>query len=214
MTFFDILIIGILSLSAIISLFRGFFKEVISLVTWLVAVWAAFTFASDLAPKLLPYIPFINDLPLAKSLIVQALISGVLIFFGILLIGSLVNYVFSLAVQKTGLTGSDRLLGMLFGIARGGLIIALMTLMLGKSELVQQESWWLNSTLRPHAQQAANLLERILPDRLKRYLSIDEAQDESSTTQQINNAPSQVEPVSDSGTEVTTEQSEAEPLPN
>jgi len=214
MTFFDILIIGILSLSAIISLFRGFFKEVISLVTWLVAVWAAFTFSSALAPKLLPYIPFINDLPVAKSLIVQALISGVLIFFGILLIGSLVNYVFSLAVQKTGLTGSDRLLGMLFGIARGGLIVALLTLFLGKSELVQQESWWLNSNLRPHAQQAANLLERILPDNLKRYLPLDEPQSESPPTLQNDNTPSQVEPVPNSDPEVGTDQSDPVPVPN
>ena len=170
MTIFDYFIIIALSLSAIISLFRGFFKEVISLVTWLIAVWAAFTFSSKLAPVIVPYIPFINDLPLAKSVIVQALISGALIFFSILLLGAFINYLFSLAVQKTGLTGSDRFMGMLFGVARGALIVALVTLFIGKSELVQQETWWINSQLRPHAQKAANLLQSITPDKFKNYI--------------------------------------------
>jgi membrane protein required for colicin V production len=174
MTFFDYFIILTLSLSAIISLFRGFFKEVISLATWLAAVWAAFTFSSLLAPKIVPYIPFINDLPLAKSVIVQALISGAIIFFAVLLMGALINYLFSLAVRKTGLSGSDRLLGMLFGAARGGVIVALVTLFIGKNELVQQESWWINSQLKPHAQNAADLLQRMVPDKYKHYLPGDQ----------------------------------------
>ncbi|MBT8141857.1 MAG: CvpA family protein [Gammaproteobacteria bacterium] len=170
MTFFDYFVIACLGVSALISLFRGFFKEVVSLVSWLIAIWAAFTFAGALAPKIVPFIPFVNDLPVTKSLIVQNLISGGVIFFSILLLGALANFILSLMVEKTGLTGSDRFLGMLFGAARGALIVALLTMFLGSSATVQQEIWWQNSKLRPQAQAAAAFLENITPDKYKKHL--------------------------------------------
>jgi len=194
MTWFDYFIIGTLAISAIISLFRGFFKEVISLATWVIAVWAAFTFSSSLAPKIVPYIPFINDLPLAKSVIVQALISGAIIFFTILLLGSLINYLISTMVTKTGLSGSDRLLGVLFGATRGALIVGLVTLFMSKNSLVQQEVWWQNSKFRSHAEVAANILQRFTPEKFRHYLPGDEELSPENSPNQNDPTPNDLEP--------------------
>ncbi len=169
MTIFDYFIIATLGISAVISLSRGFFKEVISLGSWLIAVWAAFTFAEKLAPKIVTLIP-VENLALGESVIIQTLVSGALIFFAILMLGALVNYIFSVAVQKTGLTGSDRFLGMIFGAARGALIVAIVTMVISKSSLVQKEQWWQASKLKPHALRAANIVQAITPEKFKAYL--------------------------------------------
>ena len=169
MTIFDYFIIATLGISAVISLSRGFFKEVISLGSWLIAVWAAFTFAEKLAPKIVTLIP-VENLALGESVIIQTVISGALIFFAILMLGAFVNYIFSIAVQKTGLTGSDRFLGMIFGAARGALIVAIVTMIISKSSLVQKEQWWQASKLKPHAVRAANIVQAITPEKFKAYL--------------------------------------------
>jgi len=170
MTYFDYFIIATLAISAIISLFRGFLKEVISLGSWLIAVWAAFTFSESLAPKIVAYIPFIDDLPLGKSIIVQTLISGAIIFFVIIAIGAMINFILSKAVEKTGLSGSDRFLGMLFGVLRGALVVSLATLFISNSSVAQKEQWWINSQLKPHALKTASLLQSLVPEQLKSYL--------------------------------------------
>ena len=169
MTIFDYFIIATLAISAVISLSRGFFKEVISLGSWIIAVWAAFTFAEKLAPKVVTLIP-VENLAIGESVIIQTVISGALIFFAILMLGALVNYIFSVAVQKTGLTGSDRFLGVLFGAARGALIVAIITMIISKSSLVQKEHWWQASQLKPFALRAANIVQAITPDGFKSYL--------------------------------------------
>ena len=169
MTIFDYFIIATLGISAIISLSRGFFKEVISLGSWLIAVWAAFTYAETLAPKIVTLIP-IENLAIGESVIIQTIVSGALIFFGILMLGALVNYIFSVAVQKTGLSGSDRFLGVLFGAARGALIVAIVTMIISKSSLVQKEQWWQASQLKPQALRAASIVQAITPDKFKTYL--------------------------------------------
>ena len=185
MTIFDYFIIATLAISAVISLSRGFFKEVISLGSWIIAVWAAFTFAEKLAPKVVTLIP-VENLAIGESVIIQTVISGALIFFAILMLGALVNYIFSVAVQKTGLTGSDRFLGVLFGAARGALIVAIITMIISKSSLVQKEHWWQASQLKPFALRAANIVQAITPDEFKSYL------------------PGVSEPVSQPDTETTT----------
>ena len=169
MTIFDYFIIATLGISAIISLSRGFFKEVISLGSWLIAVWAAFTYAETLAPKVVTLIP-IENLAIGESVIIQTIVSGALIFFAILMLGALLNYIFSVAVQKTGLSGSDRFLGVLFGAARGALIVAIVTMFISKSSLVLKEQWWQASQLKPHALRAANIVQAITPAKFKAYL--------------------------------------------
>ena len=213
MTIFDYFIIATLAISAVISLSRGFFKEVISLGSWLIAVWAAFTFAEKLAPKMVTLIP-VENLAIGESVIIQTVISGALIFFAILMLGALVNYIFSVAVQKTGLTGSDRFLGVLFGAARGALIVAIVTMIISKSSLVQKEHWWQASQLKPFAIRAANIVQAITPAEFKSYLpgvSSDEAQPQIETTESAES--SDAEALNDQQKETSDPSENAQEIP-
>ena len=106
----DVVILALIALSAILSLFRGFVREAVALVTWLVALWVAMAFYEDLAAILSQWI----SLPSAQRITAFAVL-----FICVLLLGAIVNFLASKLVNKTGLTGTDKLLGIVFGVARG-----------------------------------------------------------------------------------------------
>ena len=98
MVWIDYAIIGIVGFSALISLVRGFLKEAMSLVTWFVA----FFIASHFYPDLAVYFTSFSDAMVRNGLAIAAL------FVATLILGSVVNYVVGLLVEKTGLSGTDR----------------------------------------------------------------------------------------------------------
>ncbi len=136
----DALILGVIAISALISLSRGFIKEALSLVTWIVAGVIAWMFGGSLAHHFEPYI----DTPS-----VRIIAACTLLFVVTLLIGALINFLLAQLVRATGLTGTDRLLGVVFGAARGLLLIVVLVGLLSLAP-VQHDSWWQQSTLIPH----------------------------------------------------------------
>jgi len=156
MLWIDYIIIGIISISLIVGLFRGFIKEALALTIWAIAVWASFSFSSELSDLFI-------DVIAEQSL--RIALAGLLIFICILVIGALINYLLGALVDKTGLTGTDRMLGLLFGIARGGIIITLLVMLAGLTPL-PKETWWKQSLLIPHFQSMAIWLRSHLPDNL------------------------------------------------
>jgi len=136
----DALILGVLVISALISLSRGFIKEALSLVTWIVAGIIAWMFGGSLAHHFEPYI----DTPSVRVIAACAVL-----FLATLLIGALVNFLLAQLVRATGLTGTDRFLGMVFGAARGLLLVVVVVGLLSLAP-VQQDIWWKQSTLIPH----------------------------------------------------------------
>ncbi len=113
----DALILGILVISSLISLSRGFIKEALSLVTWVVAGIVAWMFGGSLAHHFEAYL----DTPSVRVIAACAIL-----FIVTLLIGALVNFLLAQLVRATGLTGTDRLLGMVFGGARGLLLVVII----------------------------------------------------------------------------------------
>lgn len=95
--------IGIIVISSLISLSRGFVKEALSLVTWIVAGAVAWMFGGALAEHLALYI----QLPSGRVIAACALL-----FVVTLLLGALVNFLISELVRVTGMSGTDRVLGM------------------------------------------------------------------------------------------------------
>ncbi len=154
MVWVDYAIIIIVTLSALISVLRGFVKEALSLVAWVLAFWVAFTFHQNLATILTQYI----DTPSLRLISAFALL-----FVVTLIIAAIVNNLISTLVKKSGLTGTDRMLGVIFGIARGVVIVAILVLMAGLTQL-PADPWWQDSIFIKHFQEMAIWLKGFLPE--------------------------------------------------
>jgi len=139
-TWVDWAIIAIIAVSSLISLSRGFVKEALSLLTWIIAGVVAWMFGGALSEHLGEWI----ETPSARVIAACALL-----FIVTLLVGALVNYLIGELIRVTGLSGTDRLLGMVFGAARGGLLVVVLVGLLSLAP-VQQDPWWQQSTLLPH----------------------------------------------------------------
>lgn len=159
MNWADYLIVIIVALSMLIGLWRGLLREVISLATWIAAFAIAFLFAENGAAHLAPYI----DVP---SFRVAAAFGG--LFLATLLLGGLLGILASHLVDYTGLTGTDRMLGMVFGFARGSAVIVLLVLAAGVTPL-PKDSWWQQSQLLDHFQPVALWLRDLMPPELAQY---------------------------------------------
>jgi membrane protein required for colicin V production len=139
----DWLILAILAISSLISLKRGFVKEAMSLAIWLLA----FVLAIWLSPRLAPMLASLLD---AVSL--RQIAAFGIIFIATLITGSAVNYLLSTLIKATGLSGTDRMLGILFGLVRGLIIVMVAALYLPKLIAVNQDVWWQQSALLPYFQ--------------------------------------------------------------
>ena len=82
-----------------------------------------------------------------------------------LTVGGLVNYLIVQLVERTGMSGTDRLIGVFFGLARGALLVAILVLLAGLTPF-PDEPWWQSSRLIPHFQQLALWLQSLLPNDL------------------------------------------------
>ena len=151
----DFVLIGIIFISALISLFRGFVREAMSLVTWALAIWIALSFAESLAALLPEGI---------ESPTIRLIIGFVVLFVAVLIIGSLIGALLYQLVKSTGISGTDRMLGMLFGAARGVLVLALLVI-LAKADVLplEEEDWWQASQVRPYIEPIADYILQILP---------------------------------------------------
>jgi membrane protein required for colicin V production len=136
----DWAIIAIIAISSLISLSRGFVKEALSLLTWIIAGVVAWMFGGALSQHLGEFI----ETPSARVITACAIL-----FIVTLLVGALVNYLIGELIRVTGLSGTDRFLGMVFGAARGGLLVVVLIGLLSLAP-VQQDPWWQQSTLLPH----------------------------------------------------------------
>ena len=160
MIWVDYVIIGIIVLSSGISIVRGFIKEVLSLISWLVSFWVALTFAPNLATLLADYI---------STPSIRLFAAFFVLFVATLILGALVNHLISTLVEKTGLTGTDRSLGVIFGILRGIAIVTLLVLVAGTTPM-PNDSWWQNSLLIEHFENLAIWLRDLLPADLAEYI--------------------------------------------
>lgn len=153
MIWVDYVIFGIIGVSALISLMRGFVREALSLAVWVAAFWIAWSFFRDLAPYLTWF-----SVPSVKYGIAFAIL-----FLVTLIVGGLVNYLMGQLVDRTGLTGTDRLIGMLFGAARGILLVTVLILLAGLTPL-PEDPWWQQSQTIAYLQELAVWLQSLLPE--------------------------------------------------
>lgn len=137
----DWIIVIVLGFSAIISLIRGFVKEALSLLMWVVA----FIVAVSLSPRLEHLLAgwFGHET-------LRILVAFIGLFAATLIVGGLVNSLIVSLVAKAGLSPIDRLLGTVFGLLRGGILVLAVLLIIPLFIDVSDQQWWNDSALVPH----------------------------------------------------------------
>ena len=133
-------IIGIIAFSVLVSLLRGFVREVLSLASWVLA----FFIANHFYPYLSAYLT-----QLESGYLRNGAAMGIL-FVATLIVCAIVNFAVAQLVDKTGLSGTDRVLGAAFGLLRGVLIVAAILFFLDTFTNIKQSEWWQQSQLIPH----------------------------------------------------------------
>ena len=133
----DMVIAVAMVVSAVFGVLRGFVKEVASLVIWVAAMLLAVVFAAPVGDL----IGFDLDSRLQTAVGFSA------VFIVVLVAGAIVQRILGGLVESTGLTGTDRMLGLLFGSARGAAVVIVALIFLRPSPEVPD--WWSDSTLIP-----------------------------------------------------------------
>lgn len=140
MNWADWTIVVIIALSCVLSIKRGFVKEAISLGIWALAFFVSVGFHERLAVLL-------SDTVATASL--RYLLSFAALFAATLLVGSMVKYLLGELVKMTGLSGTDRLFGMVFGVARGVIVVMAILILAPMAFPFDQDAWWQQSLLIP-----------------------------------------------------------------
>lgn len=141
----DAIIIGIIVFSLMISLWRGFIREVLSLVGWVAAFFIASKFYPHLSTVLLGL-----DSPYLQNEYVRNGIAAAILFIAVLIVSGIINALLSQLADKTGLTGTDRVLGAAFGVLRGVFIVAGLLFFISRFTSFDQSELWKESQLIPH----------------------------------------------------------------
>jgi len=150
----DYAILGVLLISSFISLIRGFVKEALSLAGWGVSFWVSLTFAGGLSEMLTSSI---------ENASFRLIVAFVALFVMSLIVSTVINFFAVRLVQRTGLTGTDRFLGVIFGFMRGVLLVSILVLLSGLTTL-PKEPMWQDSALLFRFQAIAVLMQDFLPD--------------------------------------------------
>ena len=136
----DWVIIVVLGGSCLIALFRGLVREALSLANWVVAALAARGASGLVSQWLSQWI----DTPSIRYVIAFAVLMLVSLVIGGILIGLVVRL-----VRASGLGFADRMLGLMFGLARGVLLVLLGLALVRFGLPVEEDTWWQASILVP-----------------------------------------------------------------
>ena len=131
MSFIDIIVLLVLFASLIFGFFRGFVKELLSLMAWAFAFFVAYYFSSNVA----------IFLPFEAEFSIKYVGSFVLIFIFVLIVSSILIKFLSTFIHKIGLGASNIILGGLFGILRGVIVVYLLIFVIEKTSYAEEASW-------------------------------------------------------------------------
>lgn len=171
MTWADFAILAIIGISAVISLFRGFVREALSLATWLLAFWVSLVFAR-------PVSEFLRGVIHTASLRMAVSYAG--LFILTLIIGVIFNYLAGQLVKASGFSGTDRMLGMVFGIGRGIAVVTLLVLLAGFTA-VPRDRWWQQSVFVGHFEPMALWVRGKLPPDMAQRIRYDHSDGQAPT---------------------------------
>ncbi len=160
----DCVVLVVIGLSMATGFVRGLIKESIALSVWITAFWLAFTCSQYVIPWLAPYL---------HDKTVRSIVAFMLVLFTTLIAGAVLNILIGLVLHRSGLSPIDRLLGMIFGLVRGILIVALIMLVLsitGISDSALRQNARLYATFDP----LVTWLHSFVPEFINRMKVLDQ----------------------------------------
>jgi membrane protein required for colicin V production len=161
-TAFDYAVLVIVGSSVVISVMRGFAREVLALAGWVIAFFAATALSG----------PVSKAFTVVSDPSLRVLAAFLAVFVVTLIAASLLGMVISRLLKSAGLGAEDRLLGGFFGLARGMLIVLVIVLLAGLTALPRQPAWT-DAMLSPPLEALAGTIKPWLPQVVAGHLSYD-----------------------------------------
>ena len=151
----DIIILLITLISVVVGVMRGFIREALSVVSWVLAIWLAITYCKEAGQYLSGYVSI-------STPALEVALGFATTFIGSLLVFALLTYLIHKLIVQDAIKGTDRMLGALFGVLRAVIIVAAM-MVIGRSIDMQTRDWWQNSVLLAQLKPSADILQSLLP---------------------------------------------------
>ena len=162
----DAVLLAVLVISVLLGALRGLVFEVMSLAGWLVAYAAAYIYSPRLPPLWAPQSLHVDS---ATGTAVMPLIAFGLVFAGVLIAWNLLSHLVRLLVRATPLSGIDRVLGSIFGCARGVLLLLAVVVVVALTPWSKARSWQ-QSSIVPRLDKAVVSVKPLLPPGLHRWM--------------------------------------------
>lgn len=156
----DWVIIALLTVSTLISLKRGFVREALSLITWVTAFIVARTFHPQMQALLMNTV----ETPLVRLIAAFAIL-----FVSTLIVGAIINNMIGHLVRVTGLSATDRVLGMVFGLLRG-LVVVIVAIAFTRYTPLADDTWWRTSIMIDRLAVVEDWSRRTFGDEFERFL--------------------------------------------
>ena len=150
----DYFTLVVLLVSALIGISRGLFKEVLALASWLVAAWVAYHYSDYLSSEWLSTFKMDELLRLGLSFLI--------LFVVVLIACSVLGGLIQKLILSVGLSLTDRFLGLIFGLLRGGVVVVILATLAALTPLTKTADWRLAKT-RPSLEVATGLIKSWLP---------------------------------------------------
>jgi len=148
----DFVVIGILVLSLLVGLWRGLIYEVLSLLGWPIAFVLGRLSATSIAPLL----------PIAQEEM-RVTAAYALVFIAVLIVWAIVARLIAKLLKAIGSDWTDRAMGGLFGVLRGGLVVLVLVWLAGLTH-VPEQTFWRSSLMGKTLEDVAILTKAWLPD--------------------------------------------------
>ena len=155
MTEFDFAVMAIMLVSLLLGLWRGFIHEVLSLLGWPIA----FLISNMYAGGIVQLVPLVQETLLRLTIVYVLLFVIVLIAWGVLVM------LLTKLLRAIGSGWSDRALGGLFGLLRGGLVVLVLVWLSGMTAIPEQ-LFWRDAKMSRIAEDVALLTKSWLPDNI------------------------------------------------
>lgn len=150
----DWFIVVLVLVSCVIGALRGLMREAIALVTWLVGLWLAWTFADVVEPHLGGLLAHDG---------VRVWVARLIVLLVVLLIGTLAGLVLQYVIRHSPFGNTDRFLGLFFGLMRGFVLVGVFVI-LGQLLELDGENWWGESRLMPYAEFFGDAIRQLVDE--------------------------------------------------